>query len=88
MFEKLFICGEFDSSNEFNQDFYHIFKNINRNFNRNEIIKMTSYEPFELKMRCLFGTLELMKQLFNLDDIIYVRSTKSIEKKNYEEEED
>jgi hypothetical protein len=88
MFEKLFICGEYDSSNEFNQDFYHIFKNINRNFNRNEIIKMTSYEPFELKMRCLFGTLELMKQLFNLDDIIYIRSTKSIEKKNYEEEED
>jgi hypothetical protein len=39
-------------------------------------------------MRCLFGTLELMKQLFNLDDIIYIRSTKLIAKKNYEEEED
>ena len=86
-FEEIFCLGEFDALDELYEDFFHVFKNLNKKFNKNRI-NMTIYEPFELKMRCLFGTLELLKQLFSLDDIVYIRSSKSIKIKNYEEEDD
>ena len=92
---KLIMCTKFegliwrkvDPSNAFYNDFYEIFTTLDRKFNNNVDVEIC-YEPFELKMRCFLGTLELLKQLFNLDEIVYVRSFKPINNKSHLNDED
>ena len=83
---RLVLCCKFEEAlcsvfKTINKDFHEVFTKLNQKFYNINDTKSTClviYEPLELKMRCFFMTLEFLKQLFNLDNIVYISRSEFI----------